>query len=269
MASDSSIRRRPAAASARADSTGESPWRESRAPGGGHDSCGISQEFSPRNIGRHALPAGSRAGTPRGWRSRKEGGDPSQLLSLVDSADAHLCLSAADVSFRPRGKEVEEFGRLGWERRESARRGELLPTPEGPDVAVPRRTRSSGRQDGHQGRWRGQCRLGSWYLRTERVQHSVACFSCRGCPDRCRESRPLLHVAQGGERGPEASFCLSKMRPIFPQISIQVFLIIPVLYNKLQDGLLNVAGVGILLLKGPSVDIPLPLCLDSRDTSLP
>ena len=97
----------------------------------------------------------------------------------------------------------------------------------------------------------------------------LACFSCRGCPDRRRESRPLLHVAQGGERGPEASFCLSKMRPIFQQISIQVFVIIPVLYNKLQDGLLNAAGVGILLLKVLSVDIPLPLCLDSRDTSLP
>ena len=43
-----------------------------------------------------------------------------------------------------------------------------------------------------------------------------------------------------------------------------VFVIIPILSDKLQDGLLNVAGVSILLLKVPSVDTPFPLYLDSR-----
>ena len=55
---------------------------------------------------------------------------------------------------------------------------------------------------------------------------------------------------------------------------MQVFVIIPMFTNNLQDGLVNVADVGILLLKVSSVDTrflsaliaEISLCLDSRDS---
>ena len=84
-----------------------------------------------RAAGGALAPAGAAPERPDRGVPRP-GGDNRWLACRVNGADTPLRLCAAGVRLRPRREGVEEFGRLG----------ELLPIPEGRDVAVPRRARA-------------------------------------------------------------------------------------------------------------------------------
>ena len=200
-----------AAARARADSTGESPWRErrpsARASGGG--SCGVSGAgISSRNTGRTGPRAADRPQAPRRndpQEASPDGEGPMAQIRifvcvLPASASARL---ARNLKWRNlaglAGSAVNPF--------DAACRG---PIPEGRDVAVPRRARAPGQQDGHQ-----RCRGGRAppglavpMRRACPAQHGIAGLLQLArlplpAPNHGRE--PLLHFPLGGELGPEAS----------------------------------------------------------------